>query len=383
MSVEDSSRNSIIVLLIIGSLILLSGLAIILIKPTLEQPVNCTDEDIDICNMETMEKYASRGSGTNGDPYIIENLIFESDFTIELYWSEDPIAFIIQNCEFNSVLLKLISINNDYGGFSPFSKEVSILNNIFHNGSLFISASLIHSVQNNTFYGNSDGSEIVDSYVENFIDNSFESNKFKIRVGSNLNESPLIFNVFENNTINGVEIGFFENMFNVSISNTYSLLFVYNSGLVNVENQIISNSSIGITIAYCENLTITNSSISNCETAIYIRNSEHITVQNCTLINNIVGIEHEYNSVFITVKFNQIINSTSYAIISDSFFCTVTFNNFIDNAIGEFSQAYDIGLNNDWEYNYWSDWTSGDYLIDGYGPVFEKDRHPLTTPIDF
>ena len=78
MSVEDSSRNSIVVLLIIGSLILFSGLAIILIKPTIENPISCNDEDVDICNMETMEKYASRGSGTNGDPYIIENLVFDS-----------------------------------------------------------------------------------------------------------------------------------------------------------------------------------------------------------------------------------------------------------------------------------------------------------------
>ena len=383
MSVEDSSRNSIVVLLIIGSLILFSGLAIILIKPTIENPISCNDEDVDICNMETMEKYASRGSGTNGDPYIIENLVFDSGFSIVLYWNENPIAFIIQNCEFNSAFFSLMGVNYDYGGFSPFSKEVSILNNIFHDAQLFISSCLIHSVQNNTFYGNSDGSRISNSYVENFIENSFESSKFEIRVADNFNECPQLFNVFENNTINGVEIGFFEDIFNVSISKTYSLLFVYNSGLIDIENQFISNSSIGIKIAFCENLTITNSSVIDCETAIYIRNSEHVTVQNCTLTNNEVGVEHEHNSEFINVKFNQIVNSTSYAIISNSFFCTVTFNNFIDNAIGEFSQAYDIGLNNDWDYNYWSDWTSGDYLIDGYGPVFEKDRHPLTTPIDF
>ena len=333
-----------------------------------------------------MELYASRGSGTNADPFIIENLIIDSDFNINLCCITEPFAFIIQYCEFNNASLVLVNINSNFYGSSPFRKDVKILNNIFHDGGLFISSSLIHTVQNNSFYGISLGSRISRismSYIENFCDNSFESGSIDITIASNYDEYPLLFEVFSNNTINGIEIGFFQNEFNLSISDTYSQLFVFNSTLINILNQSISDSFIGIKIGFCSNFTLTNSYIANCETAIYIRNSQLIIIQNCTFSNNFVGIEHENLSEYITIKFNQIVNYTSYAIFSSSSFCIVTVNNFIENAVGEFSQAYDIGFNNNWDFNYWSDWISGDYLIDGYGPVYEHDRNPLSSPVDF
>jgi hypothetical protein len=67
----------------------------------------------------------------------------------------------------------------------------------------------------------------------------------------------------------------------------------------------------------------------------------------------------------------------------------VSWNDFIDNNLGETSQAYDAGLNNIFNSNYWNDWTSPDgnndrfvdnpYNIDG--SVSNQDPTPLVTPI--
>ena len=60
-------------------------------------PPSC-DFDINICDRESMEYYSSRGSGTNDDPYIIENQFFIEDFRIDVCCAE--FAFTLQSCTF-------------------------------------------------------------------------------------------------------------------------------------------------------------------------------------------------------------------------------------------------------------------------------------------
>jgi parallel beta-helix repeat protein len=330
-----------------------------------------------------MEEYASSGSGTNAEPYIIENRVFTSDFRIDLFYNPIPFAFVIQNCKFTSSL-GLTGINKDFEGFSPNSKDVIIRDNEFLGGNLGIVLSLIHTIKNNTFSSSTRGLKITMSVVENIFNNSLVDSTFDVKIASNYESYPTLFSVFENNTINGIEIGFFENEANISIVKNYSQLFIFNSSSVSIVNQTIFDTYVGIKIGFCFNITITNSSVSNSETGVYIRNSNQVIIMNNTLSDNSVGIEHEYISSHISIQFNEILNSTSFAIISEqSSFCLVTLNNFIDNALEESSQSYDSGMNNDWEYNYWSDWISGDYRIAGIGPHYEYDKHPLSSPVIF
>jgi len=367
------------------------------------RPPSC-DFDIDICNRETMESYSIRGTGTNEDPYIIENQVFTENFRIVACCA--AFAFTIQNCTFTDCFLHLSSINTLLGNvYTP--KNVEITNNSFIRGSLMISVSSIQTVANNRFVDNSYGLYIQMAYVENLIDNVFESSSMSIKFANNWDTYHVVFSNFVNNTIDGVEIGFFDSEYNVTLSAPYSQLFIYNSTLVSIANQTITNTLVGVTFGYCSNFSLINSNFSICETAIEIRNSsdgnifnstilnstqraiyiyssERVLINNNTLSNSNVGIE--YTAEYVIIQFNIISNSQSYALLSSYYsdFCTITNNNFFSNAVEEISQAFDDGLNNDWDYNFWNDYIgTGNYQIEGSGPVYHYDHNPLALPISF
>ena len=279
------------------------------------------------------------------------------------------------------------------------------MNNSFNNSSLWISSSTIQTVANNTFLDSSYGLYVQNAYVENLVDNVFKSSNMSIKF-PNLDTYQAVFSNFMNNTIDGVEIGFFDSEYNITISAPYSQLFIFNSTLVSIANQTITNTLVGVTFGYCSNFSLNGSNFSICETAveirnssegnifnsiiinstqrgIYIRSSEKVLINNNTLSNNNVGIE--YTAEYLTIKFNLIANSQSYAIFSDYYsdFCTITNNNFLSNAAEEISQAFDDGLNNDWDYNFWNDYIgTGNYQIEGSGPVYHYDHNPLSSPVD-
>ncbi len=262
--------------------------------------------------------------------------------------------------------------------------NVIISDNTFDGGSLGISWSLIHTVSNNSFTNSKSGLEIHSAYIENLINNAFESSSMSIGVNSSSDTYSSYFNNFANNTINGLEIGFYENEENITISYHYAQLFVFNSSLVKIVNQTISYTIVGVKILYCSNFSLISSNFSSCETAVEISHSSNGNINNNTLSNNKIGVVFKYFSENLVIQFNSISNSLLYAILADSSFCTMTHNNFLFNAAEEISQAFDNGLNNDWDYNYWSDWIgTGDYQIDGLGPVYHYDHNPLASSITF
>ncbi len=386
------------VLAVISCLVLFS----FLIAYRLSPPAPSCSSGSDICNQETMELFSSRGIGTDEDPYIIENLFFTKDFRITVCCAQ--FAFTLQNCTFLDSNLFLQNLNRGYGSvYIP--KNVMILNNSFNNGSLWITSSTIQTVANNSFLDTSYGLYIQMAYVENLIDNVFESSNLFIKFADNWDTYYIVFSNFVNNTIDGVEIGFFDSEYNITISAPYSQLFIFNSTLVSIVNQTISNTIVGVHIGFCSNFSLIGSNFSTCETAvkirnssegnifnsiiinstqrgIFIRSSEKVLINNNTLSNNNIGIE--YSAEYLTIKFNLIANNQSYAIFSDYYsdFCTITNNNFLSNAIGEISQAFDDGLNSDWDYNFWNDYISGNYQIEGSGPVYHYDHNPLSSPVD-
>ena len=110
------------------------------------------------------------------------------------------------------------------------------------------------------------------------------------------------------------------------------------------------------------------------------------------IINNRIGIKFDaYTSLSNSDKLihhNVIRGNIEYGIRNDGANnITIHHNSFIENNHGGFSQAFDSGLGNIWyslsvpEGNYWSDWTSGSYWIDGlsgYADLYPMDTKPVS-----
>ena len=99
---------------------------------------------------------------------------------------------------------------------------------------------------------------------------------------------------------------------------------------------------------------------------------DNLIFKNNILNENKEGINfYETNSSLIIFNLIQETETYALSLLHNSRDNIIHHNSFIDNNLGGFSQAFDEGIGNTWydnvslHGNYWNDWVSGNYSIDG------------------
>lgn len=316
------------------------------IKQIIPQPMpgDTPHSPIRIDNNAELAAEAVNGSGTAGDPYIIED--WEIDGTgmgYCVYIGNTTNHFEVRNC---------ILHDANGAGNRPWPPYYSNSGIQLHNVTNGV-------VEGNSFSSNGNGIFLYQSHNNKISKNTVDDCWYGIWLEASDN------NEINNNTVTNNNEGF-------------DICWTMNNVLVN--NTVTSNDGYGIRLRTCNRYTfINNNTISENGEGVWIddsRSNPPFYNNNNTLFNNTIS----YNDVGLRVH-------------PLSNFTTIYHNNFIYNSV---HQAYDNGSalygssNNDWynttllEGNYWSDYRGIDnnhdeigdtgYSIDGGTDV---DQYPL------
>ncbi|MHA1202402.1 MAG: NosD domain-containing protein [Candidatus Heimdallarchaeaceae archaeon] len=418
-------------------------------------------------NADFETKYNFTGYGTKISPYLINNLSIISESTIGIDISGVTMSFIIENCYLNTIEagIRLVNVN---------SALVQLLDNTCENtvNGIVIQSSSTITIENNILSKNEFGLHLYESQNLTVTSNIFSENtqigckietcnetEFSTNnlldnyIGLNfLNSRNLSvnYNTFkncgvlvegysdyiiscsvDNNTINGLKLGFFKEIGGFTINmNEYGQIILLGTPNVVIENQNMANSSYPIFISRSPNCVIRNNALSASIRGIYVRYSDNVTITSNTCENNLVGIDiylsagadisnnlcnMNYNGINLQgsntadVFQNRILNNRGYGIYLSSSSCLITYNDiennedygirnkifcrynsihhnsFKQNKVGilSWSQAKDGSERTYWydniskQGNYWDDWDgSGSYSIDGIGGA--EDPYPLS-----
>lgn len=371
--------------------------------------------------------------GSSSNPYVIEGLSITgpADKTlIEIQNSQ--LHFQIRNCLLtggkDGISLSDVAFGDIYGNnisnnvlnginiLSSVNQTNIEANNISHNGHTGITHTGVHnSISHNIITNSLYGIRLIDS----------EENTVFLNTVSNNSENGILltnsdFNLVTNNTVFTTHPLFgYGIRLSSSDENTVSANTVYNNsygitlgysvkGLV-TGNRVFNNSADGIFIVYSEQITVShnlvynnvvdgisfktthngtishNTVLTNTENGIWVRGSDNNLITNNIVANNTengIWVRASENNSF---SCNNITGNVNYGItlLTTSAWGNnnnVTFNNFIANSWSGISQAYDEGLNNVFYSNYWSNWISGGYPIDG--SASNTDSSPVASPID-
>jgi parallel beta-helix repeat protein len=212
---------------------------------------------------------------------------------------------------------------------------------------LFGSELLIHE---NIFSNNSREGLHLSSVERSIITNNTINNNSAGIILSSSNYNTLSHNIVTNNPINGIDI--FNSFGSILTSNLLNSNGGYYSGAISLSNS--------------HNSTLSYNDVNNTQlgTGIFLWESK-----NTSISNNSFSHSSSYGLYFGVETSNNI----------------VKWNQFIQNNLGETSQAFDEGMNNTCLYNFWDDWTNPDvdndsfvdqpYSIDGSANNF--DPYPL------
>jgi len=386
--------------IVIASII---GLAMPLLSPspvhaalTSHAPIYINDN-----SQFTSANGVTSGSGTENDPYIIQNWDISAGNAPCIEIRNTTAYFIIRNCYVHDggsnyvgiyfynvtkgVIDNTITENNQVGICLESSDNNLVSNNLARNN-YYEGIHLYNFSNNTTLNYNTCENNIIG------ISLSYSSNN---TISNNTCENNSILGIFlyisNNNLIDNnicekkEEIGIhLENSLNNTISNNVTKESVYGIYLENSDNNLVSNniarnnSYDGIDLYYSDNNLVSNNICKN-----NVRDGiSHLYSENNTLVNN----TFKSNGYGIYVRYSN--NNRIYH------------NNFINNAI----QAYDYGSNY-WDNgypsggNYWSDYTGEDENHganqdipggDGIGdtPYYisgdtNRDRYPIMSSFPF
>ena len=263
------------------------------------------------------------GSGTIGDPYRIEGYSISTSENYGINIDGVTSYFLISNCYVDAVIsaiyLNAISsglatienntcVNSDYGIYvysSPGSLVVENTCNQNTQYGILLSTSSNSVIRNNTVSMNLNGMMITGSYFTTLYNNTITDsteNSFRISYCSD----SLIFNntfisnngafigtssgttiayntfhndgiqiyegssseyltyIVENNTVNNKLLGYYVNVDYATLTNPiYGQLLIIDSLDVVVSNQILTDTHIGLFVAFCENAILINNTCSN------------------------------------------------------------------------------------------------------------------------
>ena len=220
-----------------------------------------------------------------------------------------------------------------FGIYSYESSNCTFHNNIFdtnlgHGIDVFNSNKII--IDSNTFNNNSNGLNFYNSPNMTISNNEFYSDGLVIE---NANVEILATYIVENNTVNDKPLGFFFNDHSLVLSGAvqYGEIIVINSSNIEIYNQAINDTQIGILFAFSNSCSIFGTVLTNIITSIVVVECNDITISDNRIENNIDGIVAIYVSS-LEIKNNIISYNSANAI--DILYCD---NVSIDNNICEFN----------------------------------------------
>ncbi len=325
-------------IIVIGIVRLVSAGIII---PVVIYQQNPSIQGIEITSDEDFLKYDLSGTGTENNPYIIE------DFYIKPKSNDNGISvssvtkyFTIRNCiiekpdkntesfigiNIENLPYKIAKISNntllkgDYGIRIFNSDGVIIFNNYLYNCSIGIGvtddsygcrirsntiengvvgihlddAQSSHVEDNECKFSSYTGISVVSSGYSDFIRNNLIGTGFSFYL--QFLEYSLSSNI-ENNLVNGKEFGFLSNLTNQTISSDeFGQLVLLNCSKIILEDLEIRDTSTALTLFFCRNSTIRNSSFSeNTLLGISLRYSTEILSFNNNCSDNMNSYKSSY-----------------------------------------------------------------------------------------
>ncbi|MHA1346868.1 MAG: NosD domain-containing protein [Candidatus Heimdallarchaeaceae archaeon] len=396
---------------------------------------------IEILSDQDFIDYGFAGSGTEEEPYRIENYNITTLAYFGIRIENTTKYFIIQNC-FIDAYYTGISVD----GVAPFT--VKVINNICANHNLygiFLQRTDFMTVSGNECYNNkiglafqfADKIEISDNYCHNnsqsgiyiifsnFItisNNTIYQSRYGIHC-PHTQESIIESNTVTNSSNAGLYIDSCRDIIirENNCTDGYLGIFTAHSTLLTIQenncdynyangiylsdtnsSNIISNSCdynkwSGIRIQVREDILIeNNNSTNNLGSGIRTHHID-IWIYNPPIIRNNLCVENLYgigiySTDSATISYNILLRNSEYGVFldDDSNRNKIHHNDFIDNnengtEYGE-SQGYDDGFGNEWydtdsdEGNHWSNHRGSDeYLIDG--KAGSSDPYPFGEPL--
>jgi len=361
----------------------------------------------------TISGFFIKNSGSSGHP------VYDSGIKYRNSQNGFITGNIVSNCSYGIFLedsngihiSKNEAIYNDYGIYFYWANDNSIINNdasfslsrgidivtshyneiINNNASLNgdIGISLYNSnqvkIMNNTAYMNDDhGLRILYSGWDKVINNTMLN--CGIFIYGNILEDWNTHQIDTSNTVNGKPVYYLKNQTGGKIPALAGQVILANCSNVIIENQELTNGSIGIDLGFSSNITIAGNNVSSNSRyglysyysndndikdnnifnynmdSIYLSNSDRNTIIGNNISDNIDGIDSGFSDEN-TIISNNISNNENGILLTSSFNNHIYHNNFINNINPALD---DNGNENQWDNgypqggNYWSDYTGAD-----------------------
>ena len=361
-------------------------------------------------NGQYFHNYITKTYGTGIRLISSSNNYFENNTIINNY------GFGVQfYSSFNCVLANNIFDNNQGTGIFFFRSSINTLyNNTISNGrgyGIFLSNSGFCSLINNQVFNNNGIGILLYAAINNTISNNYLSNNEEVELevyysphnriinntlgtlglfvyGSSFNE----YNQEEvaNNTINGKLLLYWKSVSDLTVPNGTGQIILVNCSSIIIENQILTNATIGITAAFSYDLNIKKNTISYC----HMQGIYFDSVHRSNISENIISY-NDMNGIFFYRSNNNTFSENTLSsnllngidITRESHRNIIQRNNFYDNNAFFETQAIDNGVNNTFKYNYWNEWTRPDENNDGIvdtpyqilGIAFNTDPYPMVS----
>ncbi len=171
-------------------------------------------------------------------------------------------------------------------------------------------------VSDNIILNNDWGIYIYNSFFNSIIGNKFLNNDFglSLQTSENIIKDNQFFNdgiylissgnIVENNTVNYKPLIYLENQENKTIEYECGQIILMNCNSITIQNQIISNTGVGIILSHCKNCIIENNSISESISGISITYSDNNIIKfNYVFSNRDYGI-YLYRSDYNLLEHN-------------------------------------------------------------------------------
>lgn len=346
-----------------------------------EYPTDNTD-GLSLNSYDDYERYGILGSGTEEDPFIIENMTILTSSSFAIYIDYTSYYTIIRNNVLNgrygAITIdtrdsnRIEIVNNTCIGSRSFPAKYGIRSYTAgqNNGTRIISNNTLinyargiylHScpnsiIQNNFIKNVQIGIEISYSKDSEIVNNTISFKRGKeydtydaIKIssancsiknnnlwGSGINiPNSLLNNIsIENNKINGKGLGFFRNLNNINItdSDLYGQLFFINCSNITLKNLNFNKVNYAVNFFNCTSGNINNTQLNdNLNNALQMFNCENINVSTCSIHNNFEGA-YIYESDMIDFYNNRFYNNT-YGISIYFSNCSYLSNEYFNNIV--------------------------------------------------
>ena len=306
----------------------------------------------------------------------------------------------INNSRYNNVI-ENICLNNSYYGIEIFRSNINIvsnnvceqsgyfgvlfsfannnqiLNNTFNNNTrigIYLYEAYFNYLKNNTCNWNeeigiyllaSNYTVILENkmkfnkryglYLDEVINNSITNNKFEFDGlyiwGDNL--AHWVNHTISGNTVNGEPLAFYKHQTGMKISTTVGQVVLANCSWMKVENQDLSNCSLGILTGFSNNITYSNNSCNDNYYGIFLSQSRDCQIINNTCINNEnYGIRLRVSNGLILEQNTAVNNSYGiYGFVCNDLFIknNVLSANDFDGLYTYFSNSATVANNTCWQ----------------------------------